>query len=382
LSNLAGVQRRMDEHPLRERARPDFEGGEKRCRLVDLFAGCGGLTLGVAQAARTLGIGLDVVLASDVNATALDVYRTNFPKAHAVTGKVEAFFNGKLGKPVTVTEEGTQEQLKNVDVIVGGPPCQGHSDLNNWTRRDDPKNALYLRMGRAVEVLEPKLLLIENVPSVRHAKGDVVTVTENRLRDLGYEVAHETLPLLALGVAQARRRHILVATRVDKLSPKAVLEELRGRPADSDVHLRWAIGDLAGLTDPEGYDKPPKANATNVERMQHLLDNDLYDLPNSKRPPCHQNAHSYKSMYGRLRWDKPAQTITSGFGSIGQGRYMHPDEPRALTPHEAARIQGFPDYFDFGLVPNRCELADMIGNAVPPALGRELLSAALPHMFS
>lgn len=375
------MQRQADEHPLRERARPDFEDGEKRCRLVDLFAGCGGLTLGVAQATRGLGIGLDVVLASDVNATALDVYRANFPKAHAVTGKVEAFFNGKLGKPVTVKEEGTQEQLKNVDVLVGGPPCQGHSDLNNWTRRDDPKNALYLRMGRAAEVLEPKLLLIENVPAVRHDKSDVVTTTENRLRDLGYEVAHETLPLLALGVAQVRRRHVLVATRVEKLSPKAILEDLYGRSANSEADLRWAIGDLAGMKDPAGYDKPPKASATNVERMQYLLDNDLYDLPNSKRPPCHQSAHSYKSMYGRLRWNKPAQTITSGFGSIGQGRYMHPDEPRALTPHEAARIQGFPDYFDFGLVPKRYELAEMIGNAVPPALGRELLSAALPFMF-
>ena len=75
-------------------------------------------------------------------------------------------------------------------------------------------------------------------------------------------------------------------------------------------------------------------------------------------------------MYGRLRWDLPAQTITSGFGSIGQGRYMHPTQARALTPHEAARIQGFPDYFEFATVSKRADLATMIGNAVPPALSR------------
>jgi DNA (cytosine-5)-methyltransferase 1 len=82
-------------------------------------------------------------------------------------------------------------------------------------------------------------------------------------------------------------------------------------------------------------------------------------------------------MYGRLRWDEPAQTITSGFGSIGQGRFMHPDLPRALTGHEAARIQGFPDYFDFSGCSTRGALATMIGNAVPPQLGKALLQQVL-----
>ena len=86
---------------------------------------------------------------------------------------------------------------------------------------------------------------------------------------------------------------------------------------------------------------------------------------------------SYKSMYGRLRWEEPAQTITSGFGSIGQGRYMHPDRTRALTAHEAARVQGFPDYFDFSACPTRSALATMIGNAVPPQLGAAVLTSFL-----
>jgi DNA (cytosine-5)-methyltransferase 1 len=116
--------------------------------------------------------------------------------------------------------------------------------------------------------------------------------------------------------------------------------------------------------------------------MKHLLDHDLYDLPNKERPECHRDNHSYKSMYGRLNWELPAQTITSGFGSIGQGRYMHPSRTRALTAHEAARLQGFPDYFDFSAVARRADLATMIGNAVPPALAREIVAELIPAVVS
>lgn len=191
-------------------------------------------------------------------------------------------------------------------------------------------------------------------------------------------MASAVVSLNALGVAQTRRRHVLIATNSDAIDPSQVLQSLTDRVADPAHDLRWAIGDLERMPDRQGYDLEPRANKTNIARMQYLLDNDLYDLPNSERPVCHQNAHSYKSMYGRLRWDEPAQTITSGFGSIGQGRYMHPAQLRALTSHEAARIQGFPDYFDFSAVSKRGQLATMIGNAVPPALTREIVAALLP----
>ena len=117
--------------------------------------------------------------------------------------------------------------------------------------------------------------------------------------------------------------------------------------------------------------------------MRYLLRTGKTDLPNDRRPPCHQDdGHSYVSMYGRLSWGLPAQTITSGFGSIGQGRYMHPDLPRALTAHEAARLQGFPDYFRFGKATLRGDLATIIGNAVPPNLAREVAAALLPHILN
>lgn len=219
--------------------------------------------------------------------------------------------------------------------------------------------------------------MIENVPAVlndRYQGQNVVATVRAQLEDLEYEVADAVVPIHGLGVAQTRKRHILLGTRGSWTSPAEILGRLANA---SDKHdLRWAIGDLEDVPS-VGIDTQPRASAVNVERMQYLLANDKYDLPNTLRPTCHQNEHSYKSMYGRLSWNLPAQTITSGFGSIGQGRYMHPSRLRALTAHEAARLQGFPDYFDFSPAPTRTALATMIGNAVPPqmsaAVFRELL---------
>jgi DNA (cytosine-5)-methyltransferase 1 len=359
------------------KTRPEFEVGAEGFSLVDLFAGCGGLTLGTAQAASAAGVATEVRLAVDIDQAATDVYRENFKKADVETGSIDEFFNGSLGGRITKLESATKERVGHLHLLLGGPPCQGHSDLNNHTRRDDPKNALYARMARAAEVLLPSFVLIENVPTVRCDISDVVGTTRAQLEARDYVVAEATVPLHALGVAQRRRRHILLASRIERVDPAAVLAEITARKADSSRNLRWAIGDLENLVNPTGYDKPPTASEDNLKRMKYLLERDLYDLPNRRRPKCHQGTHSYKSMYGRLSWDLPAQTITSGFGSIGQGRYMHPSKMRALTPHEAARIQGFPDYFDFSVVTRRADLATMIGNAVPPPLAREIVSALI-----
>lgn len=365
------------EHPLRLQTRPPFELGGRATRIVDLFAGCGGISLGVAQACHELGRALQIALAVDFEPLASSVYKQNFPFAERVeTARVETFFDGELGADSTFVEQRTAASVGNLDILVGGPPCQGHSNLNNHTRRVDEKNALYLRMVRATEILEPRLLMIENVPAVlrdRHNGASVVTQAVEHLERINYQIAHRVIALAPLGVAQARQRHILLATKIGEPDPAMLLDAIE--TLDNVHDLRWAIGDLVGKTSDSMLDREPQAHVRNIERMQFLLDHELYDLPNALRPPCHQGSHSYKSMYGRLRWDQPAQTITSGYGSIGQGRYMHPDSPRALTPHEAARIQGFPDYFDFSPCHTRSALATMIGNAVPPQVGAAVLSA-------
>lgn len=367
-------------HPLTVSDRPAFESSVDPVTVVDLFAGCGGLTLGVAQAARDLGRGLDVRLAVEFNASPAAVYRSNFPDARAVmVTDITTLFSSDLEEPLRKTEKDLRERVGNVDVLVGGPPCQGHSSLNNHTRREDPKNALYATMARAAYVLSPKIIVVENVPAVLNDKYkgmNAVTVVRERLKALGYKVGDRVISLHELGVAQTRKRHVLLATRGETKTPDEIFEKL-AKDSISAVDLRWAIGDLATASSDSLFDRAPNPSTDNMLRMQYLLSSGEYELPNRLRPKCQQGEHSYKSMYGRLKWNQPAQTITSGFGSIGQGRYMHPDLPRALTPHEAARIQGFPDYFDFGNVTTRGALATMIGNAVPPQLARRLLFEGL-----
>lgn len=368
---------------LRAKKRPDFTVGNAPLRVVDLFAGCGGLTLGIAQSAARAGHGIDVRLALDFEQAAMDVYTANFPNANAVTASVEDYFDGELGAAPTERERRTRSEVGRTEILVGGPPCQGHSNLNNWTRRNDPKNRLYLRMARAAEILDPTFVVIENVPSVRLDTAGVVQTTFEHLQALDYEVAAATISLHALGVAQKRKRHVIIATKASGIAPADVLTALTNHVENRRFHLAWAIRDLEDITEPAGYDIPTTPTKTNLARIQYLFERNLTDLPNEQRPVCHQNAtHSYKSMYGRLSWGEPAQTITSGFGSMGQGRYVHPSRMRTLTAHEAARIQGFPDYFRFDAVTGRGALATMIGNAVPPALMREvtteLLSALRP----
>lgn len=368
-------------HDLRRRTRPDFEAGSRSVSLADLFSGCGGLSLGIAQACLDLDASLDVRLAVDFDPDASKVFATNFPKAHVVNGDIEVIFNGSFGEGATGQEEQICEEVGAVQILAAGPPCQGHSDLNNYTRRADPKNLLYLRVVRAAEMISPDVVFVENVPTVLHDKNRVVDISLGRLEKLGFDVASRVVRLDDLGIPQRRRRHILLAVqRSLKVDPTEVLSSL-SEPAETH-DLRWAIGDLAAIENATGVDIPPRASITNLDRMEWLLANGAYDLPNARRPKCHQNEdHSYRSMYGRLRWDVPAQTITSGFGSIGQGRYMYPDRARALTPHEAARIQGFPDYFEFSPLPPRDSLAKMIANAVPPELARRAFNQILPHLW-
>lgn len=377
-----------DRRPLRERTRPAFEDGNASFRVVDLFAGCGGLTLGIAQAAHARGLALKIPLAVDFEPTAAQVYRSNFPGAERVECcRVEELFDGDAGEgyephqPLTLTEARIRKEVGAIDALIGGPPCQGHSNLNNHTRRVDAKNALYLRMVRAAQVLKPKAILIENVPAVvndRHDGEGVVTRAIIRLQAMGYCVEARVISIAELGVAQTRQRHVLVATMPGELVPGDLFDQLKATTIAHD--LEWAIGDLVDASDAATtiLDQAPQAKADNLKRMQWLLDHpEEFDLPNHLRPVCHQGEHSYKSMYGQLRWSEPAQTITSGYGSIGQGRYMHPSRARALTAHEAARIQGFPDYFDFTGCRTRSELAVMIGNAVPPQVGERIFSLLL-----
>ena len=342
-------------------------------RVVDLFCGAGGLSLGLREACSALGYGFEVALAADLDRQALAVFQRNFGPAEVLAEPVETLLSGPVGSPPTAEELAWARRLGAIDFVVGGPPCQGHSDLNNRTRRVDGRNELYLRMARAAEVLRPRFVLIENVVAARRDRRAVVDRTAAALTQQGYSVATVVLDASRFGVAQKRRRLILVAVRGENPWLE-LLEQLEVEPRD----LEFAIGDLVGKTSPTGFDGECRSSPATRERIEYLFENNVYDLPNAQRPPCHRHGnHSYKSIYGRLRWNAPSQTITRGFYSMCMGRYVHPSERRTLTAHEAARLQFFPDSFDFSDVQGRSALAQIIGNAVPPKVAYALGVAML-----
>lgn len=347
---------------------PEASGSIRKLRVADLFSGCGGLSVGVREACRALGISADFVFASDINDVALDVYRKNFSPKLTLPGPLEGALNGKIGARRTNREVELATQLGQIDFVVAGPPCQGHSDLNNHTRREDPKNQLVIRVARFAEIFRPNHILIENVRGIRHDKLGSLRTAMDILDRLGYQMDDQVLSADDVGTPQARKRFFLLASLSDAPSLSVGNDaSTRGRT------LGWAIDDLLDDKLDGIFDTSANHSMVNQDRIGYLFDNDIYELPDSERPPCHRDKpHSYTGVYGRMRWDRAAPTMTTGFGSAGQGRFVHPLRRRTLTPHEAARVQFFPDFFDFG-IRGRRQYQELIGNAVPSKLAYHIV---------
>lgn len=342
----------------------------EKFRFIDLFSGCGGLSAGITRAAIEHNLDPVCVLAIDSNKEALEVFKSNIPHepGSVISSDIIDFFDDRS----TTRSILGNEVCGGVDVLVAGPPCQGHSDLNNSTRRNDPRNLLYLSCLKAVEVFSPRLVIIENVPAVVHSSENVVSRSELELRKLGYEVTHLNINFLDLGIPQSRKRHILLAAKINGFCGSLKISSKRNQHPALREYLEGATGNDPLMS------RPGKLSRDNMARVEYLFEKNLYDLPNEQRPSCHRDKkHSYTSVYGRLKLDQPAQTLTSGYGSMGQGRYIHPVEKRTLNSYEAARIQGFPDYFSFSPVKNLTSLRKMIANAVPPQLSYVLTSLYL-----
>ncbi len=361
--NLDASAETFDKTWLMMRNRPENDYNAEM-RLVDLFCGTGPMTLGVVEAARCLGIKMVPTMAIDFNDDAALNYKKNFPSSHVITGDITQYINGDFGSQITKEEKLLIDATGTVDFLIAGPPCQGHSDLNNHTRRNDPRNQLILRATRFAELVKPSYILIENVQGIRHDKHNILDVVKEELTSLGYHIYENLLTASTFGVAQKRRRFILVG------SLREIDFDIEKYKRDRENTVLWAIDDLADSYNEDTiFDSSAKHSEVNQKRINYLFDHDLYELPNNLRPKCQQKENNrYTSVYGRMYPDRPAPTITSGFGSIGQGRFAHPKYKRSLTPHEAARVQFIPDYFVFDKRISRASLQKMIGNAVPPKL--------------
>jgi DNA (cytosine-5)-methyltransferase 1 len=360
----------------------------RHLRVVDLFCGVGGLALGVRLAADELGHTLESVLAVDRDAQALSVYQKNHASRLTSTESTDALVafqmigSGDSAKMFTKPHlaRSLQHLKGTIDVVLAGPPCQGHSNLNNHSRRTDQRNSLYLTVPAMAIALRAPIVVIENVPAVVHDHHNVVSSTISLLKEAGYYVEYGVLNAATMGWPQTRKRYFVVASR--EQHPIAVNEVQRALSTETPLSVWWAIEDLVARETAGFMDRLPALSEENQRRVEFLTANDVYELPNDQRPACHRGGTTYSAVYGRMRRDQPAPTITGGFLSPGRGRFTHPTEARVLTPREAARIQAFPDDFDFVPAgfeePKQTHLARWIGNAVPMPLGYAAGLSVLP----
>ena len=376
-------------------------------RTADLFCGVGGLSAGVRIAAAEFGREVRCELAVDTDAEALAVFQRNHRPGQISTESVRALLDYRVrgdGRDAAfvyapeLLDPLIAEQCDGVDLVVAGPPCQGHSNLNNHSRRADRRNHLYLSVVAFAVATRARAVVIENVAAVVHDANQVVASATALLETAGYAVETGVLAAHEMGWPQTRKRHFLVACAADGClldEPAAVAGWAVGngpvpltKMADAlrsaeQRSVMWAIGGGQALSGDARLHELPEIRGTNRERIAWLFDNDAHDLALTERPESHRDGTTYGASYGRMHADRPSPTITTGYTTPGRGRFVHPTLPRTISHAEAARLQGFPDRYCFepspGRVATSAQLSKWIGNAVTIPLGyAAALSALLP----
>jgi DNA (cytosine-5)-methyltransferase 1 len=357
-------------------------------RIADLFCGPGGLSQGVAFGARSLGFRTQHQLLVDIDNGALRVAAANHrPRVtlNESTAGLVSYSLRNIGDNVTFSSEPRlrsdllESLVGEVDVLVAGPPCQGHSTANKNRKYFDQRNLLYLTVPAIAIALRVPTIIIENVPGVKASQQGVVQSTWKILESYGYSMTGEVLNAADIGWPQKRRRYFMVATlgRNPSDLKKIVMPALKERA----LSISEVLEDLVQVPQNTFMTQLSEMSSDNIRRIEYLHRENLYDLPDAERNQMAQKfGTSYRSVYGRMYWDQPAQTITTGFMTPGRGRYVHPLVPRTLLPVEAARLQGFPDSYSFdayGVEPARTALAKWIGDAVPTPLGFAAAISAL-----
>ena len=348
--------------------------------VLDLFSGCGGISLGFKLAGFNISGGVDI------DPDSIKTFQKNFPKSKAVCESLLEYSDDKI-----LEDFGDKE----IDVIVGGPPCQGFSSANRWNKEnEDPRNKLFFEYLRFVELLKPKAVVIENVRGIlTRDKGFAKDRIEKLLRGLGYTVDCKVLNASDYGVPQNRLRAFFVAIR-DDYNETFDFDNLSTEPK---VTVKEAIGELYDL------DKNPKnkliAKPQNKylkylrkenqeihnheikypaqltqERISHVPQGGNWaDIPTELFPNNRSNRHS--SAFKRL--DEQACSVTIDTGNA-HSNYFHPLYNRIPTVREAARIQSFKD--NFILEGSRTSQYRQVGNAVPPLLAKAVADELLKYL--
>jgi DNA (cytosine-5)-methyltransferase 1 len=331
---------------------------------ASFFAGAGGMDLGFREA------GFGIAWAVEKDEWAAETYRRN------------------LGAHVRIADAAalSDKDFPDADVFIGGPPCQPFSTSGNRLGLLDDRGNLFLAMARAARAKRPKAFVIENVKGLlTHDRGRTLGTIVDVLSGLGYRVSHTLLNAWEFGVPQRRERLFVVGTRSD----------IQGRfefptPTGKGRTVEEAIGDLAGREGTLPNHEPMRHTARIVERFKVIASGQsLADVPQEhmqrrRGQPDSISGKIYKQNNQRLKADQPSPTICASF----QSNFIHPTEHRNLTAREAARLQGFPDWFVFHgqrttmSWERRLSQYQQIGNAVPPPLARAVASSVLAYLAS
>ncbi|MDE0067857.1 MAG: DNA cytosine methyltransferase [Acidimicrobiaceae bacterium] len=334
----------------------------KSIAAIDVFCGIGGLSYGLASA------GIKVVAGIDIDGSCKFPFEANVTGAQFIERDV---CNLKGGELSSLWPEGATR------LLAGCAPCQPFSSYRRGVSpSNDNRWELLSEFGRLVLETQPEFVTTENVPRVKNKA--VLLDFVSMLRDIGYSVDSDIRRCTDYGLAQNRRRLVLVASR---LGPASVPEgDQNGRPPKT-VHQ--AIGGLPAIeaggahaTDP--VHRSRGLSPLNRKRMiASKPGGTWHDWPTELRASCHRRASgtAFKNVYSRMRWDQPSPTITTYFHNFGAGRFGHPEQHRTISLREAAILQGFPDDYRFvpdGETVSLATLGRHIGNAVPPPLGEAI----------
>ncbi|MBF0319897.1 MAG: DNA cytosine methyltransferase [Nitrospirae bacterium] len=317
---------------------------------VDLFSGCGGLTLGLKEA------GFNVLGAVEIDPVAIATYRANHPEVHIFDCDIRILTSKTLMKRLNL-------QKGELSLLAGCPPCQGFSAMrthNGAITVDDYRNKLINDFLRIVNDLFPQTVMMENVPGL--ANNGLFHNFTAQMAKIGYQGQYRILDTADYGVPQRRRRLIYMAGRgfrIDFAFPDTKRHTVR----DTIAFLPKAGNSGDPLHDIKEH------RSIRVMAIIGRIPKDggsRRNLPEKYLLNCHKKCSGFKDVYGRMSWDDVAPTITSGCFNPSKGRFLHPEEDRAITMREAALLQGFPIDYKFPIFSNKSALATIIGNAFPP----------------
>jgi DNA (cytosine-5)-methyltransferase 1 len=337
---------------------------------VDLFCGAGGLTHGLIQAK------IPVLAGIDIDPACRYPYEIN---------NVGATF---VEQDIALTTAEDVRQLfgnANIKILVGCAPCQAFSSYNQ-ARFKDNRWKLVDKFAELIRELEPDIVTMENVPRLK--RHSVYSEFVKILRDCGFHVHDELVDCRRVGVPQRRTRLVVLASKFGPLSLDYPRKQDIG-----ECTVRSAIYGLPELEAGEGdandiIHRTSRLSELNLRRIKASKPGGYWrDWPEELKLPCHKKASgkSFLSVYGRMEWSAPAPTITTQCNGLGNGRFGHPQQHRAISLREAALLQSFPKTYKF--VRNKEEfsftlLARMIGNAVPVNLGKAIGHSIVRHLES